>query len=384
MLLDERNAFGSGQKPQFGPDALSIPSQSTHLPRLVLCASRNVSEFLSASAQFEFVPYGAPDREILSIIRPQEIDGFLVHFESGDAAALEFLEAAGKNFPDLPCFVLCDLASQKEIPEHAWQIVAVRDLGSLSEMEDKLARALFLFPWMRCEMLRKIIVALKTIPAEASNHQKIVRELQNPEFTLENVARMIKQDPALTAQLLKIANSAAFFRASPVMNVDEAVTFLGSVKLRALISSAWAFFLIDDDVCAGFRPGDEWRHAVETTERVTQMCRGEGLDAQATETAVIAALLHDIGKLLLAANLPDDYAKVLQSAGLVTDGLWEVENQMLGFNHAEVAGCLLAIWGMPLSVAEAVMFHHSEGLAADSPGALIQRAHQPGHECSPA
>ena len=216
---------------------------------------------------------------------------------------------------------------------------------------------------------------LKTIPAEAASHQHIAHELQNPQFDLKHIAELIKRDPALTAQLLKIVNSPAFSRGIPVQNVDEAVLILGALKLQALVASAWAFFLIDDNACRGFHPKSEWQHAVAIAERVRRICEEEQVNSQTADTAIIAAMLHDLGKLLLAANRSCDYAVILENVEMKQKASWEIENWMFGFNHAEIAGCLLGLWGVPLPVAEAVMLHHTENPAPASVAAMIQKAH---------
>jgi HD-like signal output (HDOD) protein len=108
---------------------------------------------------------------------------------------------------------------------------------------------------------------------------------------------------------------------------------------------------------------------------VAKRCEALQFNAAATDSAFIGAMLHDIGKLLLAANLPLDYSAVLKAAPTKEFGVWQAENEMFGFNHAEVGGCLLAIWGLPLSLAETVLQHHSQNPPENSPAALIIQAH---------
>lgn len=373
MLLDERSAIGIGDLSRLRSGNAINPAA---IPRVALLASAPLAEHLAASTQFEFIPYGAPDAAVLSGIRPFDIDAILIEFESGIDCVSGVMDLAGNLFVDLPAFVYCSLENQREAARFGWRLMAVDHAAALAEIEEKFQRALFLFPWLRCEVLRKILASLKTIPAEAASHQKLVQELQRPHYNIQRVAEMIKQDPALTAQLLKIVNSAAFAPRFPIICVDEAVARLGATKLQTLIVAAWAFFIIDDNVCPGFKPRHEWCHAVDIAGRVAKFCQLERVSAEASEAAIIAALLHDLGKPLLAANIPGDYARVLESARTNNYPLWQAENQMLGFNHAEIAGCLLGLWGVPLPVVEAVMLHHVENPQAGSTAALIQRAHE--------
>jgi HD-like signal output (HDOD) protein len=179
----------------------------------------------------------------------------------------------------------------------------------------------------------------------------------------------------LTAQVLKIANAAAFIRESPVQDVNEAVAMVGASRLKALISSAWAFFLMDENVCPGFFPRAEWEHANLIADVVDKRCVTEHVPTEMAETAFISAMLHDLGKLLLAANLPLDYSAILKAAVDKENGVWEAENEMFGFNHAEIGGCLLTLWGLPLPVAEAVLNHHSPDQPEGAASSVIQWAH---------
>jgi HD-like signal output (HDOD) protein len=343
--------------------------------RIILCGTQGVRDRFAEARQFTFVPYGKADSAMLAKINPAETSGVLVHYSSEDPSALPFVELARKEHPDLPCFILCHERDQAALAHYGWQLITMSERTGAAEIEDKLARSLFLFPLVKRDSLRRILGVIKKIPAEANNHQRIMRRLQDPNFQLDDVVRIIKQDLALTAQVLKISNSAAFVRERPVQDVNEAVAVLGATRLKILVSSAWAFFLMHDNVCPGFYPTMEWEHANIIADVVAKHCVALQFNAAATDSAFISAMLHDIGKLLLAANLPLDYSAVLKAAPKKELGMWEAENEMFGFNHAEVGGCLLAIWGLPMQVAEAVLEHHSLAPRENSPAALIIQAH---------
>ena len=348
-----------------------------HRPRILLCAPAHFSERLAASTQYQFIPCEAADARILREIRKHPFDGVLIHYELGigNNSVLEFMDVAGEEFRKLPCFVLCKEDDPKEISRHGWRSIGLSDLSSASELEEKLKLELFLFPWMRRDALRNNLAILKIVPPWASRHQHVVRRLRSSQFNLEEAAEFIKRDPVLSAQLLHLAGAAPFSRGKPVENADKAVSIFGAEQLKSLLASAWVFFTNYNYACEGFDPKAEWIHAVEVADQVRKICEYERVDARTTETAITAAFLHDFGKLLLAAKRPNDYAKVLAAVKKGQGPSWQVEDQLLGFNHAEVAGCLLALWGAPLPVAEEVMLHHSDGLEVWSPAYLIQRVH---------
>ena len=374
MALNFKSFFGE-RKSTTGSAAQSDLAKPHLRERFALYASEELRETLSGIKKIEFIRYGRLDDDIFPALSDGQIKGALIHSELDAEKILAWLAIAEQKFPQVPFLILCAQNNQAECSQYGWRTVAVRDWTDAGDIEEQLERTRFLFPAMKRETLRQTLTALKTIPTEAASHQKILQELQHSEFSLEKVTELIKKDPALTVQLLKIVNSAAFSRGTAVQSVEEAVAILGVSKLRALIASAWAFFLIDDHACAGFHPKNEWAHAAKIAEGVKNICQTEAASAQTTETALIAAMLHDLGKLLLAANLPRDYAFILAQVKKEQRPIWEVEEQLLGFNHAEIAGCLLGIWGVPRAVAEAVMRHHAADVATGTPEWMIQQAH---------
>ncbi len=81
---------------------------------------------------------------------------------------------------------------------------------------------------------------------------------------------------------------------------------------------------------------------------------------EAAEQAFAAGLLHDIGKLVLCANLPGLFAKILELAREEKCAYWDAETQLFpNAGHAELGGCILGIWGLPQPIVEAVALHHS-------------------------
>jgi HD-like signal output (HDOD) protein len=91
------------------------------------------------------------------------------------------------------------------------------------------------------------------------------------------------------------------------------------------------------------------------SERIAQ---AETRDLEMIGQAFTAGMLHDIGKLLLAANLPSEFKQALARARQETIQLWEAESKVLGVTHAELGACLLGIWGLPVPIVEAVALHH--------------------------
>jgi len=109
----------------------------------------------------------------------------------------------------------------------------------------------------------------------------------------------------------------------------------------------------------------------------------ENSGSEVAEEAFAAGLLHDIGKLLFAANLTEPFGQALALVRAKRGRLWEVENQIFGASHAEVGACVLGIWGLPLPVVKAVALHHGparQGGSGFSPLTAVHAANVLVHE----
>jgi HD-like signal output (HDOD) protein len=97
-----------------------------------------------------------------------------------------------------------------------------------------------------------------------------------------------------------------------------------------------------------------------------------GLCGAPSDDAFTAGLPHDIGKIVMAGNIPDQYGITLAETREQGRPAWEVEMSLLGYNHAEIGAYLLGLWGLPLSVVTAVGWHHQPSLApTPAPPALL-------------
>jgi HD-like signal output (HDOD) protein len=101
-----------------------------------------------------------------------------------------------------------------------------------------------------------------------------------------------------------------------------------------------------------------WRHSVAAGKLAERISNAENGDVDLVGQAFTAGMLHDIGKLLLAANLPDEFKQALTKARQDRTPLWEAEQSVLGVTHAELGAYLLGIWGLPVPIIEAVALHH--------------------------
>jgi len=180
------------------------------------------------------------------------------------------------------------------------------------------------------------------------------------------LVRLIESDPALTARILRTANSPFFGQARSVTTVQRALVVLGSSMVRnlALGLTVW-------DAASGAMPIESfvrlWQHSLTVALAARDLAARTALCNPGD--AFTAGLLHDTGKLVLARALPDTYPPLVQTS-TAAPSLVERERAVVGCDHAQVGGWLFDSWRVPELIVEAVAGHH-ERTAASPLAALV-------------
>ncbi len=195
---------------------------------------------------------------------------------------------------------------------------------------------------------------LPTIPAAAI---KVMRETQNPESSAATIARILVTDQALSARVLRLANSAYYGLVRKVTDLQDAVVILGmkSVKNLALVASTYPWMQRPiTGYCLG--PEQMWQHAFGAAVGAQLVAR---ISKKAPEdVAFTAGLLHDIGKVALSVWLENKVGAILLYAGREGLSFDEAERRILGYDHCQVGFHLATEWNLPEEVAHAALWHH--------------------------
>ncbi len=206
------------------------------------------------------------------------------------------------------------------------------------------------------------------LPRTAS---RLLTILFDPSWRVEDVTGVFESDPALATRLLILANSARY-GAREIATVKDAVIRVGrgSVMSLALSSVARAaygpgvrVFGEDQESC--------WRHAV-VASAAADLLRAQCQDVP--QEAATAALIHDIGRSILADSIPPEWIRTIEVAKQSSGAPWvEIESEVLGVTHAEVGGIIAQHWGLPEILVQSVLYHHAPSQTTTS-DASIQRA----------
>jgi len=193
---------------------------------------------------------------------------------------------------------------------------------------------------------------------------KVFEVMDEPNSTATKIGKVINDDPALTARLLKLVNSPFYGFTGKVDTVYRAVALIGHEELRSVVIAASAIKVFDGIPAELVSMNDFWKRSLSTavTARVLAAFKRE----KVIERFFIAGLLHDIGSLLMYLKLPDEMAQVLQLQK--ADGIDRInaEKDIIGYDHAEVGGGLLKKWNLPPQICAAVRYQVNPEAAPQS------------------
>jgi putative nucleotidyltransferase with HDIG domain len=199
---------------------------------------------------------------------------------------------------------------------------------------------------------QRLLDEVTTLPIGQEAGVRLLWLLADDESDAASIGRVVESDPALTVQVLRIANSPFYGLSRQVSSARQAVTVLGTTMVRAL-SAAQVFRLNVRDTRS--LPPSFWEHSFATAASAAQLAVGRTVDPA---EAFSAGLLHDIGVALLRRNDPSRYAIVEQLARIPDESIVDAERRMFGIDHGEVGGFALDRLHFPHHFVGAVAEHH--------------------------
>ena len=204
---------------------------------------------------------------------------------------------------------------------------------------------------------KEIVTAIKAFPGMPGTALKLLALIDDPAMRVSQIESILRHDPGLTANVLILANSAYFGIPSKVGSIRQAVILLGLKRLIQMVIAACVSAIMDKPVPGyDLSPGELWRHSIAVSVAAEGLVKE--LKIEAAEEIFTAALLHDVGKLVLGQFVKNDLTKIQAavSQGISFD---MAETIVLGINHAEVGARILTKWALPLEIINAIKFHHA-------------------------
>jgi len=204
------------------------------------------------------------------------------------------------------------------------------------------------------QQFRADVIARKSLPTIPPVLTGIIALIDDDRAGAKKLVELIERDQALTARLLRLANSAFFGQARKVSTIPRAVLLLGFSTVRNLALGVKVWDTLGSGV-SRHELEQLWTHAVEVAI-IARVIARQQRQVNADE-AFTTGLLHDVGQLVLALRFKDLYWETVRKA-TSTEHLPGIEQSNLGVDHAEVGSWLLEAWNLPPLMVEAVRRHH--------------------------
>lgn len=330
---------------------------------LVLQGLNRSLHSLRAEFDFEFTDSG---RSALELMARQPFDAVVSDMKMPGMNGVELLTEVLRLYPQTVRLIL----SGQTDPELLCRCVGVAH-QCLSKPCDSetlkrtVLRAVELTRSLKNAAIKELVIRMDRIPTVPPLYCELVRQLQSPDTSLDAIAAVVQQDPGVTARLLQLVNSSFFGLKRPVSSPREAIAYLGIESLKSLVLSLSAFSQYKEMEAAGVSLMAIWQHSLRTAELARRLVGARGLSGGMADASFVGGLLHDIGRVVLACNFPEEYATARSLARRQRVTLEKAEEQVFSCTHADVGGYLLGLWGLPPTVVDAIAFHHTPSAAGE-------------------
>jgi HD-like signal output (HDOD) protein/ActR/RegA family two-component response regulator len=221
------------------------------------------------------------------------------------------------------------------------------------------------------EPIRRVVGQMDRLPSAPGSYWELAQALAQPDVAWQDVAAIIKRDSAMAVKVLQLVNSPFFGLTRQVLCIEQAVMYLGVDLLKGLALGAHVFATLPPVSMPGFSLDVFQRHAQLTA----QLSRHFVSDPIRIDESFTAAMIHDIGQVVLALGMPAEFEDVCREARRTRRSIEEVEMRRLGVTHAEVGAYLLGLWGLPFPIVEAVAYHHVPSTVMHGPREVLAAVH---------
>jgi len=210
----------------------------------------------------------------------------------------------------------------------------------------------------------KIIDKISSFPTPPTMAGRLLNLLNDSNSSVTEITGLIQYDPALTANLLRAANSAYLGLSKTVDSLSEAFTRLGSNWVYQMAMSSLMKSNLGRSVNGYDLSGkDLWRHSVAVAQMSDILCRQ--LDIEKSSVVFTAGLLHDIGKTIMDEYVSDSFEKIGELIREEHIPFEEAERKVVGIDHAEVGAMTAEKWNFPPAIVECIRWHHQPEKATD-------------------
>lgn len=297
---------------------------------------------------------------LMSVLDRTDADVLILPLGDNPVKALDVLSKVVEKHPGIVRVALSgyltplQTARASELAHHSLSFDC-----EASELVNYITNSIHVTELINKPAVRDYITSLQALPVLPEIHEKLNDSLNSDNSNTREIAKVLEQDPVMTAKIMQLVNSAYFGLSRDINRVHEAVTILGVRMIRDLVLTSHLF--------DSYPQTDDWKsfsfkqihqRSMAVARAAQHIARSVKADRHVQAQAFLAGLLHDFGILVLASHDSSEYHNVISKASLMEQPVYAIEKLVLGVTHAEAGAYLLALWKLPPKVVEAVLFHH--------------------------
>lgn len=300
--------------------------------------------------------------EAIRLLAENTFDVVVTDLKMPGLSGAELLKYVRQIYPDTIRLLLCSQSEYSELfhsvgPAHQY----LTKPCDPELLYDVITRACLLNERLSQPGLRALVSQIDALPSLPAVYLRLVDELRREDASVDRIGELISKDLGMTAKVLQLVNSSFFGLPVHVKDATHAAALLGLNTLRPLVLTAGVFRQLEKSKVPAELLQKVMEHSLAVGCLAKRIAESEGLDRDASDDAMLAGILHDMGKLVLAENLGRDYSIVASAAEITNLPLEQAEQDQFETSHAEVGGYLAALWGLPQNILEAIAFHHDPG-----------------------
>ena len=323
----------------------------------ILHGLRRLLRSMRKKWDMKFLESGA---EALNYIKSNNIEVIVTDLKMPQMDGATLLEEVKNKYPDIVRIVLSGHAEKNKIlkiTQTAHQYLSKPCDTEI--LKSTINRIFNLRNLLSDKRLKELVSQMNVLPSLPSLYKQLSKKIEDPNTSLKEIGKIIQNDISMTTKILHLINSSFFGTYEKITDPIKAVSYLGLENIRTLVLTVKIFSDLKNYNIDIKEIEQLWKHSLEVGKTAKMIASLEDLDQNVIDNSFLAGMLHDLGKLILIVNFPEFYRSVQLKVKENKIPLEEAEKRVFTATHEKVGAYLLALWGIPEPVIQAVAYHHS-------------------------
>lgn len=281
-----------------------------------------------------------------------------------DISGSDLLKSIQQSHPETVRFILSEKADKATLVQTAGHIHQAIGFPCEPETVARLVEnSLSLRKFLTRPELADRIAAIGSLPSPPDIYQKLVSALESKDVSIQKVADLVSHDIGITTKLLQLVNSAYFGLPRRVDSVQHATSLLGLDTVQRIVFSTGVFRQFDQKPVRGLSVEGVYQQSMIVGAKSRLLAHAFGFNPRLIGDSLMGGMLHDVGKLILLVSFRDELVDIFDLADEKAIPLHQATREKLGVDDAAIGAYLLALWGLPDSIVEAVALHYQPRVA---------------------